>query len=43
MKRLGFACKFSTHDAKKGIIAIPELNAKTTSISWLNTQTSNQQ
>jgi UV damage endonuclease UvdE len=38
MKRIGFACKFSTLDSKKGIVSIPELNAKSTSISWLNTQ-----
>ena len=36
-KRIGFACKASTL-TKKGVEAIPELNFKSTTITWLNRQ-----
>lgn len=36
--RIGFACKLSSFDSKKGIVSIPEYNFKTTTISWLNRQ-----
>jgi UV DNA damage repair endonuclease len=38
VKRIGFACKASTL-TKKGVEAIPELNFKGTTITWLNKQT----
>lgn len=38
-KRIGFACKYSVSDPKKGVISVPELNTKTTTLSWLNTKT----
>jgi UV DNA damage repair endonuclease len=38
IKRIGFACKFSELDTKKGAIGIPEYNTGTTTISWLNRQ-----
>jgi UV DNA damage endonuclease len=38
IKRIGFACKISTIDPKKGIIAIPEYNSKSTTVAWLNRQ-----
>ena len=38
IKRIGFACKFSELDTKKGVIGIPEYNTGTTTISWLNRQ-----
>ena len=37
-KRIGFACKLSELDPKKGVIGIPEYNTGTTTISWLNRQ-----
>lgn len=37
--RIGFACKFSTFDPKKGAISVPELNTNTTTVAWLNRQT----
>ena len=38
IKKIGFACKLSELDPKKGIISIPEYNTGTTTISWLNRQ-----
>jgi UV DNA damage repair endonuclease len=38
IKRIGFACKFSELDSKKGVIGVPEYNTGTTTISWLNRQ-----
>jgi UV DNA damage repair endonuclease len=38
-KRIGFACKTSTIDDRGEMVAIPELNFKSTTISWLNRQT----
>lgn len=38
-KRIGFACKLSTLDTKKGVVAIPEYNTQTTTLTWLNRQT----
>ena len=37
-KRIGFACKISTLDPKKGVIAIPEYNSRSTTVAWLNRQ-----
>jgi UV DNA damage repair endonuclease len=37
VKRIGFACKASAL-TKKGIEAVPELNFKSTTITWLNKQ-----
>ena len=37
-KKIGFACKISSLDPKKGIVSIPEFNSKSTTISWLNRQ-----
>ena len=37
IKRIGFACKASAL-TKKGIEAVPELNFKSTTITWLNRQ-----
>jgi UV DNA damage endonuclease len=39
MKRIGFACKLSQLDPKKGVVSIPEFNTKTTTVAWLNRQT----
>jgi UV DNA damage repair endonuclease len=39
MGKIGFACKLSELDPKKGIISIPEYNTGSTTISWLNRQT----
>ena len=39
IKRIGFACKISKLDPKKGIVAIPEYNSRSTTVSWLNRQT----
>jgi UV damage endonuclease UvdE len=36
--RIGFACKFSILDPKKGAISVPELNTTTTTVAWLNRQ-----
>ena len=38
-KRIGFACKWSELDKKGQAVAVPELNFKTTTISWLKRQT----
>lgn len=38
IKRIGFACKISRVDPKKGIVAIPEYNSKGTTVAWLNRQ-----
>lgn len=38
IKRIGFACKPSTIDSKGRVVAIPELNFKGTTITWLNRQ-----
>jgi UV DNA damage repair endonuclease len=37
--RIGFACKFSELDPKKGIIGIPECNCGGTTVAWLGRQT----
>jgi UV DNA damage endonuclease len=37
--RIGFACKLSELDAKKGVVSIPEYNTKCTTITWLKRQT----
>ena len=37
IKRIGFACKFS-ESTNKGIISVPELNTKTTTVAWLKRQ-----
>lgn len=37
--RLGFACKFSEIDAKGNVVGVPELQGRTTTITWLNRQT----
>ena len=37
-KRVGFACKISRLDPKKGILAIPEYNSRSTTVAWLNRQ-----
>ena len=39
IKKIGFACKLSELDPKKGIISIPEYNTSTTTVAWLNRQT----
>jgi UV DNA damage repair endonuclease len=39
IKRIGFACKFSNIDPKKGIVSIPELNTGGTTLTWLGRQT----
>jgi UV DNA damage repair endonuclease len=38
VKRIGFACKFSTVDPKKGVQSVPELNTGGTTITWLGRQ-----
>jgi len=38
IKKIGFACKFSELDPKKGIISIPEYNTGGTTVAWLNRQ-----
>ena len=38
-KRIGFACKLSKIDPKKGVITVPEHNTTTTTVAWLNRQT----
>lgn len=38
MKKIGFACKISKLDPKKGIISIPEYNSSSTTVAWLNRQ-----
>ena len=37
--KIGFACKFSELDNKGQVASVPELNTRTTTISWLNRQT----
>lgn len=39
MKRIGFACKISALDPKKGIVPVPEHNLKATTVAWLKRQT----
>ena len=39
IRRIGFACKLSTLDPKKGAVSIPKYNTQTTTITWLNRQT----
>jgi UV DNA damage repair endonuclease len=39
IKRIGFACKWSEYDSKNRIVAVENLNFKTTTIAWLNRQT----
>lgn len=38
-RRIGFACKLSALDPKKGAVSIPRYNTQTTTITWLNRQT----
>ncbi len=38
IQRLGFACKWSTMDPKKGMTAVPELNVGGTTMTWLARQ-----
>lgn len=38
IKKIGFACKISRQDAARGIVSIPEYNAKATTVAWLNRQ-----
>ena len=35
--RIGFACKWS-EETPKGVVAVPELNTRTTTVAWLNRQ-----
>jgi UV DNA damage repair endonuclease len=37
-KKIGFACKISKLDPKKGIVSIPEYNSNGTTVAWLNRQ-----
>ncbi len=37
-KRIGFACKISALDPKKGLVSIPEYNSRSTTVAWLNRQ-----
>jgi UV DNA damage endonuclease len=37
-KRIGFCCKISEMDPKKGLTSIPEYNSQTTTVAWLNRQ-----
>lgn len=37
-KRIGFCCKISEMDSKKGLVSIPEYNCQTTTVAWLNRQ-----
>jgi UV DNA damage endonuclease len=39
VKRMGFACKFSEIDAKGDVVGIPELQGRTTTVTWLGRQT----
>jgi UV damage endonuclease UvdE len=39
IRRIGFACKLSILDPKKGAVSIPRYNTQTTTITWLNRQT----
>ena len=36
--RIGFACKWSELNAKGEVVAVPELNVRTTTVAWLNRQ-----
>ncbi len=38
IKRIGFCCKFSEFDSKKGVVSVPNLNTGGTTITWLNKQ-----
>lgn len=38
MKKIGFACKISQLDTKKGLVSIPEYNSQATTVAWLNRQ-----
>ena len=38
IKKIGFACKISELDPKKGIVSIPEYNSRSTTVAWLNRQ-----
>ena len=38
MKKIGFACKVSELNSKHEIVAVPDCNFKSTTISWLNRQ-----
>lgn len=38
IKRIGFCCKFSEFDSKKGVVSVPNLNTGGTTITWLNNQ-----
>lgn len=39
IKRIGFACKHSITDSSGEVITSPEMNFKTTTLAWLNRQT----
>ena len=36
--KIGFCCKYVTHDSKKGFVSVPELNTSTTTVAWLKRQ-----
>jgi UV DNA damage endonuclease len=38
-KLIGFACKLSRLDSKKGVVSVPEFNTASTTVAWLNRQT----
>ena len=38
MKRIGFACKWSEYDAKGEVVSTDDLNARTTTLTWLRRQ-----
>ena len=39
MKRIGFACKISEMHPTKGVVPVENMNFKTTTVSWLNKNT----
>jgi UV DNA damage endonuclease len=39
IKRMGFACKFSEIDVAGNVVGIPELQGRTTTVTWLGRQT----
>ena len=39
IKRIGFACKWSTLNQKKEITSVPELNTGGTTLAWTKRQT----
>ena len=40
IKRIGFACKYSQVTSSGVVVTTPEMNFKTTTLAWLNRQTS---